>query len=78
MLTTNQFVTINNKLYNKLVCHLHFNGTEYCAYELYVPEAAYTQNRSGPRTEPWGTPHVRGATEEEALPIITEKFLFDK
>lgn len=29
------------------------------------------------RMEPQGTPQVRGATEEEAIPMNTEKFLFD-
>lgn len=28
----------------------------------------YTQNNSGPRIEPWGTPHVRKDTKEEAAP----------
>lgn len=28
--------------------------------------------------EPWGTPYVRGATEEDALPMATEKVLLDK
>lgn len=28
--------------------------------------------------EPWGTPQARGATEEEASPVITEYVLFHK
>lgn len=27
---------------------------------------------------PWGTPQVRGAREEDASPMDTEKVLFDK
>ena len=33
------------------------------------------QYNKGPRMEPWGTPQVRVATEQEALPVITERDL---
>lgn len=29
----------------------------------------------GARTDPWGTPQVRGATEETVFPMPTEKVL---
>ena len=35
----------------------------------------YREKRMGPRTEPWGTPHVKGAGEETKLSIVTEKLL---
>lgn len=37
----------------------------------------YVENR-GSRMEPWGTPLVGGATEDQASPTTTEKVLFDK
>ncbi len=33
----------------------------------------YVQNNRGPRMEAWGTPQVRGATEEEVSPMTIEK-----
>jgi len=30
----------------------------------------YMENSRGPRTDPWGTPQVRGATEEENCPNL--------
>ena len=35
----------------------------------------YSEKRMGPRMDPWGTPQVRGAGEEEAVPISTVKDL---
>lgn len=38
----------------------------------------YIQNKSRPWPEPWGTPQVRGPTEEEPSMATTEKVLFGK
>ncbi len=50
---------------HKFACHQHNTGTAFC-YVLYV--CMYTQNNSVPRMEPWGTPQVRGSTEDGASP----------
>lgn len=32
----------------------------------------WRENKIGPRTEPWGAPHERGAEEEMELPRLTQ------
>jgi len=36
------------------------------------------EKSKGPRIEPWGTPHVRGVTDDEAFPKITVKVLSER
>lgn len=36
----------------------------------------YNENKEGAKMEPWGTPQVRGATNETEPPMTTEKVLF--
>jgi hypothetical protein len=36
----------------------------------------YTENKIGPNTEPYGTPHITGMIEEEFGSILAEKALF--
>lgn len=44
---------------------------------VYGPSGSmFILNNKGPRMEPWGTPR-QGATGKDALPIATEKVLFD-
>jgi hypothetical protein len=36
----------------------------------------YSENKTGPRTEPWGTPEVTGKIDEVKESRLTEKDLF--
>ena len=36
----------------------------------------YIGNSNGPKTEPCGTPQVRWAVEDKALPVVTENVLW--
>ncbi len=38
-------------------------------------DTVYKLKRSGPKMDPWGTPQIIGATDEENLPNSTEKVL---
>ena len=41
-------------------------------------KSRYRANNMGPRMEPWGTPQLMGADEENWLPVVTEKDLSDR
>lgn len=38
----------------------------------------YIENCNGRKTEPYGTPQVRWAAEDKALPIVTENVLWSR
>lgn len=47
-------------------------------FEQLEKSLIYKRKRSGPRTEPWGTPHEMTAEDEVVLPIDTDCDLLDK
>lgn len=38
----------------------------------------YNENNSGAKMDPWGTPQLRWAAEDEWTPKLMEKLLFDR
>ncbi len=63
-----------NGMYNWVSSAYKWNET-LCLLIISPNGRIYKLKRSGPKMDPWGTPQIIGATDEENLPNSTEKVL---
>lgn len=46
-----------------------------CFLKIDPVGSIYNENKIGPKMDPWGIPHVRGAVDDVNSPKATEKLL---